>query len=217
MAMFEDRVDAGRRLADALVRHPAVQEAQHVVVLAIPRGGVPVGAEIAARLDAVLDVVVVRKLRSPANPELGVGAVAPDGYVDVDRALVERIGISEAQLEAEIAGRRAAVEERLAMYRQVVDAVDLAGAVVVVVDDGIATGGTARQACALARRQGAARVVLAAPVGPPGAEQSLADAADDVLLLDTPAEFMAVGQAYRDFDQLDDADALATLRAAQRA
>jgi putative phosphoribosyl transferase len=213
MQVFDDREDAGRHLAEALRTHPAITSAERLVVLAVPRGGLPVGAAVARALHADFDVAVSRKLRAPSNPEIGFGAVGGDGRVEVDRGIVERLGISEAQIEAEVADRRAAVARRLELYRSVASEVDLAGATVVVVDDGIATGGTAREACAIARRQGAEVVVLAVPVAPADAEERLAEAADHIVILSTPAEFLGVSQAYADFSSLDDDASIATLRA----
>jgi putative phosphoribosyl transferase len=212
MQVFEDRRDAGRKLAEALAARPRVRDAERLVVLGVPRGGLPVGAEVARTLGAAFDVVVVRKLRSPVNPELGFGAVGADGHVEIDEATVGRLGITREQVDAEVADRTAAVERRVALYRGVAPPVDLHGAVVIVVDDGIATGGTARQACAYARRGGAGAVILAVPVAPVSAAERLADAADEVLVLSTPAEFIAVGQGYSDFSQLSDEDAVEALR-----
>jgi putative phosphoribosyl transferase len=217
MEVFEDRQDAGRRLAEVLREDPDVRDGSRVVVLAIPRGGLPVGAEVARALKADFDVVVVRKLRAPHNPELGYGAVGPDGLVELDDELVERLGLSREQIDEEVADRLEAVRRRLEMYRSAAPAVDLDGAVVVIVDDGIATGATASQACAIARRAGASRVILAVPVAPEEALEELAGAADRVVVLSRPPEFLAVGQAYRDFDQLDDEAVLACLRAIARA
>lgn len=213
MRVFEDRNDAGEQLGDELVRRGIGGDGP-VVVLAIPRGGLPVAIHVARALDADFGVVVVRKLRSPHNPELGFGAVGPDGHVDIDQDLVARLGITEEQVNEEIADRREAVEQRLAMYRQHVADADLADATVVVVDDGIATGGTAAQALSLARRGGAKKVLLAVPVAPMGAMEQLEGLADEVIILSTPAEFLSVGQAYREFEQLDDAAALAAVDAA---
>lgn len=204
MQVFEDRRDAGRRLAETLADHPALRGADRIVVLAVPRGGLPVALEVASVLDADWDVVVVRKLRSPHNPELGFGAIGSDGHVDLNDDLVERLGITQEQIDREVADRRQEVARRLERYRAVRGPAQLEGATVVVTDDGIATGGTIKEACALARRQGAARVVVATPVAPPGVEQTLAESADDVVVLSQPTEFLAVGQAYRDFTQLDD-------------
>lgn len=217
MQVFDNRYDAGRRLAEVLRDHPLIADAERVVVLGVPRGGLPVGAAVAAELGADLDVVVARKLRVPRNPEVGFGAVGSDGFVEVDEATVRRLGITAEELEAEIADRRAAVQRRLDLYRSVARPVELTGVTVVVVDDGIATGGTARQACALARRKGAARIVLAVPVAPARAADELADVADEVVVLSTPAEFLGVGQAYADFEQLDDDAAVEALRSISRA
>ena len=213
MEVFDDRRDAGRRLGAHLAGH-LEPIAAPAVVLAIPRGGLPVGAEVARALGADFDVVVVRKLRAPHNPELGYGAVGPDGYVEMDEALVARLGLSREDVDREVADRREAVDRRLALYRSVAPAATVEGRRVIVVDDGVATGGTARQACGLARRLGAVEVILAVPVGPASARRLLGDVADSVVVLSEPAEFLAVGQAYRDFAQLDDETALAALREA---
>jgi putative phosphoribosyl transferase len=210
MQVFEDRRDAGRQLG-VVLRQRGDLAPERTVVLAIPRGGLPVGAEVALALGSQFDIAVVRKLRAPHNPELGFGAVGPNGQVIVDDELVARIGMSTEQVEAEIADRRSVVQERLAVYRAKVPGVDLGGKTAVVVDDGVATGGTARQACALAKRSGAERVILATPVAPQSVETRVSDVADDVVVLSQPQEFIAVGQAYRDFSQLDDAAALAII------
>jgi putative phosphoribosyl transferase len=217
MQVFEDRRDAGRKLAATLAEHPRVTGAERLVVLGVPRGGLPVGAEVARTLGAAFDVVVVRKLRCPANPELGFGAVGAGGFVQIDDATVERLGITEDEVAAEIADRTEAVERRLAVYREVAPPVDLADAVVIVVDDGIANGGTARQACEYARRGGAEAVVLAVPVAPENTAERLAGVTDEVIVLSSPAEFIAVGQAYSDFSPLSDDDAVAALRHANAA
>ena len=212
MDIFEDRRDAGRQLAEVLRRDEVLRGDQRLVVLAIPRGGLPVGVEVARALDAAFDVVVVRKLRTPQNPELGFGAVGCDGHVDIDQEMVARLGLTEDQIKAEIENRRALIGHRLELFRSVAPAVDLDGATAIVVDDGIATGGTAREACKLARRLGAATVILAVPVAPPGAADELRQAADRVIVLSEPAEFLAVGQAYKEFGQLDDEASLEALR-----
>lgn len=212
MQVFSDRTDAGRQLGARLRDEAAVTAADRVVVLAIPRGGLPVGAEVARALEAPIDVAVVRKLRSPANPELGYGAIDADGHVELDEEMVERLGITREEIDAEIADRQDRVRQRLELYREAASRTDMAGACVLVVDDGIATGGTARQACTFARRVGAARVVVAAPVGPADVEERLGDVADDVIVLVHPAEFLSVSQAYEDFSVLDDEAAVAAVK-----
>lgn len=212
MQVFSDRTDAGRQLGARLRDEAAVTAADRVVILAIPRGGLPVGAEVARALDAPIDVAVVRKLRSPANPELGYGAIDADGHVELDEEMVERLGITREEIDAEIADRQDRVRQRLELYREAASRTDMAGACVLVVDDGIATGGTARQACTFARRAGAARVVVAAPVGPADVEERLGDVADDVIVLVHPAEFLSVSQAYEDFSVLDDETAVAAVK-----
>lgn len=214
MALFRDRREAGIALAEAV--RARLGEGEAVVVLAIPRGGVPVGVEVALALGADLDVAVVRKLRVPARPELGFGAVGSDGHVELDAEIVERAGVSQEDIAREVADRRAVVGGRVRAYREILGAPDLDGAAAIVIDDGVATGGTARQACALARRMGAARVVLAVPVGPPDTRERMAGAADEVVVLTTPGDFRAVGQAYEDFTQLGDAEVGEMLRAAAR-
>ena len=212
MDVFEDRGEAGRHLAQALGAVPELSgKGRRVVVLAIPRGGVPVGVEVARTLGAKVAIAVIRKLRAPGNLELGYGAVGPDGFVEVDQGLVARLGLTQEQIDAEVVDRHAAVGRRLALYRQVADAVELSGATVVVVDDGIATGSTARWAIDYARRAGALAVVLAVPVAPRAVVEELGAAVDQIVVLSQPAEFLAVSQAYRDFAQLDDADVLEEL------
>jgi putative phosphoribosyl transferase len=211
MTVFENRREAGKLLAATLRDHAVLQGAKRLVVLAIPRGGLPVAAEVARELGAEFDVAVIRKLRSPHNLELDFGSVGADGHVDLDEAAVAELGLTQEQVDAEIADRQEAVRRRVELYRGVAQPADLAGATVLVVDDGIATGGTARPACLLARRQQAAKVVLAVPVAPRGIGEEFADVADAVVVLTEPAEFMAVDQAYREFAEIDDGDALAAL------
>ncbi len=213
MTVFEDRAEAGRLLAAAVRDAPALAGAERVVVLAIPRGGLPVAAAVAEDLRVPIDVVVVRRLRSPHNPEVSFGTVGADGHAEVDTDLVRSLGLSEEQVADELADRRAAVHRRVDLYRGVREPVSLEGAVVVVVDDGIDTGGTAREAISYVRRAGAARVVLAAPVAPRSVAEDLRAVADAVVVLSQPPEFLAVDQAYRDYDDLDDEAALASLAA----
>jgi putative phosphoribosyl transferase len=204
---FVDRVDAGRRLAERL-RHLAGGD---VVVLGLPRGGVPVAAEVAKALGAPLDVVVVRKLGVPFRPELGTGAIGEGGVRVVDKAVMRATRTTEAEL-AEVEEReRAELGRRVRRYRGSRPRVDVRGLTAVVVDDGIATGSTARAACLIARSLGAARVVLAVPVAPPGWTRHLDEVADELVALSTPGGFLGIGQFYEDFAQTTDAEVVACL------
>lgn len=204
--IFADRVEAGELLAKALVQHAGTS----CVVLAIPRGGVIVGEVVARALGAPLDVVVPRKIGAPGNPELGIGAVAP-GVRVLDASAVSLLRVSETYLEREIAAQEAEIERRQHAYRDGRPAHPVAGKVAIVVDDGVATGGTAVAALRWARAQAAARVVLAVPVAPPQTISRLEDEADEVVALETPEPFFAVGEWYRDFDQTTDQEVMAAL------
>jgi putative phosphoribosyl transferase len=208
---YRDRNDAGTRLAEAVtdvVDGP-------VVVLGIPRGGVLVAVPVARALGARLDVVVPKKLGAPFNPELGLGAVAP-GVRVLDENLIARLGVSADYLEGEIAREEAEIERRTAAYRAGRPPLDLAGSTAVVVDDGVATGGTATAAARWARVQGATTVVFAAPVGPPDTAARLGAACDRVVLLQAPHTFAAVGEWYDRFDQVTDDEVRAALAAVDR-
>lgn len=208
MTAFADRAEGGRRLADELVARGVEAD----VVLAVPRGGLPVGRAVADRLGVPLDVVVARKIGAPTNPELAVGAVASDGTTWLNEAILDALGVDEDYLEAGVERERAAAAEKLARYRGDRPPLDLAGKRVVVVDDGVATGATITACLREVRNAGAARVVLAAPVGPPDVVDRLRREADDVVVVSTPIAFGAVGQFYRSFDQVTDEEAREYLR-----
>jgi len=198
--LFNDRRDAGRRLARSL----AARDVPSPVVLGIPRGGVVVAFEVSRALGAPLDVVIPRKIGAPGNPELAIGAVAQDGTLVVDQALVKALDVSEGYLEEEAARQKAEIGRRLSLYRQGTSAVPLEGATVIVVDDGIATGATVLAALRGLRSGRPARLVLAVPVAPPDTLDRLAVEADEVICLATPEPFYAVGQFYRHFEQTAD-------------
>ncbi|WP_016701368.1 phosphoribosyltransferase [Actinoalloteichus spitiensis] len=199
---FTDRGDAGRRLAHRL--EPLAD--QDVVVLGLPRGGVPVAHQVATHLHRPLDVVVVRKLGVPGQPELGMGAVGEDGVRVINDHIRRRAGVDATHL-AEVEHReRAQVDSRAARFRRGRPRTPVAGRTVVLVDDGIATGSTARAAAQVVRAQGARRVVLAVPVAPPEAVDALRGEVDDLICLETPSVFLAVGQAYAHFEQTSDAE-----------
>ena len=173
------------------------------MILGIPRGGVEIGAVVAKALNAELDVVIPRKVGAPGNPELGLGAVA-EGVQVLDDHLVKMLGVAEDYLAREIEAQEEEIKRRSAAYRKDRPGPDLAGKVAVVVDDGVATGGTAVAALRWARAQGAAKVALAVPVAPKEAVKRLRREADQVYVLATPEPFYAVGQWYQDFPQVSD-------------
>jgi putative phosphoribosyl transferase len=208
--LFADRDDAGRRLSEQLEHLKGAD----VVVVGLPRGGVPVAAAVARRLSAPLDVIVVRKLGLPYQPELAMGAIG-EGHVRVmNLDVVHQSGVSDDEIMRVERRERAELERRAERFRAGRDPVPLRGKVVVVVDDGVATGSTAKAACLVARDHGAARVVLAAPVAPRSWTERLEAAADEYVTVATPEPFHAVGQFYERFDQTTDDEVVACLRAA---
>jgi putative phosphoribosyl transferase len=208
--VFADRDDARRRLA-ARLGH---LRGEPVVVLGLPRGGVLVASQVARALGAPLDVIVVRKLGVPFQPELGMGAVGEDRVRVINPEIIDRAGVSENELAAVQAREQAEVEARAARYRGGRPRQPLHGRVAVVVDDGIATGSTARAACQIARALGAARVVLAVPVAPPGWQERTGTDADEMVAVATPAGFLAIGQFYARFPQVADEEVIACLERA---
>jgi putative phosphoribosyl transferase len=203
--VFADRDDAGRRLA-ARLGH---LRGEPVVVLGLPRGGVPVASQMAQALGALLEVIVVRKLVVPFQPELGMGAVGEDGVRVINPEIINRAGVSETEVAAVQAREQAVVEARAARYRVRRPRQPLDGRVAVMVDDGIATGSTARAACQIARALGAARVVLAVPVAPPGWQARIGADADELVCAGTPEGFFAIGQFYAEFPQVADEEVIA--------
>jgi putative phosphoribosyl transferase len=198
---FIDRIEAGSRLAGLLQSLP---HAEDVVVLGLPRGGVPVAAQVAASLQAPLDVLVVRKLGVPAQPELAFGAIGEHGVRVVNQALVNSARLTDEDVARVERHERDELDQRVVRYREGRNPIPLAGRTAVIVDDGVATGSTARAACLVAREQGASRVVLAVPVAPRGWTSRLGDVADELVSVDTPRDLYAVGQFYVDFEATSD-------------
>lgn len=204
---FRDREQAGRLLAAKLER----LRGERPVVLGLTRGGVPVAFEVARALGAELDVIVVRKIGAPGSPEYAIGAIAEGGAVYVRREALIEVGLDEEELEA-LAGREAVeVARRVRAYRGDRPIAALAGRTVIVVDDGVATGATARAAARAARTHGAARVVLAAPVIAAASVAELREDFDELIAVDTPEPFYAVGLWYERFSQVSDAEVLRCL------
>ena len=210
--MFADRADAGRRLAVKL----SGLRSRDVVVLGLPRGGVPVAFQVAQSLQAPLDVIVVRKLGVPFQPELAMGAIGEGGVRVVNQSVVDAAGVTSQQFAAVEQSERRELSRRVARFRGGRAPVPLDGKTAVVVDDGIATGSTARAACQVARALGAARVVLATPVAPPDTVAELHRYADQVVCLHTPRFFRSIGEFYADFTQTTDSEVNALLARASR-
>lgn len=208
--MFADRREAGRQLAHRLIRNASLEP----LVVGLPRGGVPVAAEVADRLGAELDVIVVRKLGCPWQPELGIGAIAEGGVRVLNDALVEEVGIGRDQLDAETAREEAELARRVGRYRGDRAPISVANRVVIVVDDGLATGYTARAAIEALRRRGARRVILAVPVAPEDSIAAMRDVADEVVVVDVPSWFLSIGEFYEDFRQTSDAEVVGLLQRA---
>lgn len=207
---FRDRKEAGEKLAAALTRF----RNKDCIVLALPRGGVPVAAEVARALGAPLDILLVRKIGAPNAPEFAIGAVVDGGAPIVVRNEHAAGAASEAQFRAICARELAEIERRRKLYRGNRPAPDPKGRTVIVVDDGLATGSTMRAALQATRQRGPKTLVMAVPVAPPEALAELRDAADEIVCLESPADFGAVGYYYDDFRQLSDGDVIAVLERA---
>ncbi|QZX99070.1 phosphoribosyltransferase [Halobaculum rubrum] len=201
--MFDNRTDAGERLADLLVERGVEAD----VVLAVPRGGLPLGRVVADRLGVPLDIVSARKIGAPWNPELAIGAVASDGSAWLNDELIAQSGIDDGDVADRREREREAARERVDEYRGDRPPMDLTGKRVVVVDDGVATGATMHACLRQVAAAGADRVVLAVPVAPPDTLRDLESEADEVVCVETPSQFGAVGRFYRTFDQVTDEQA----------
>lgn len=209
--MFDDRVDAGRLLArELLTRYPELVD-ERPIVLAIPRGGVVVGREVANALGAPLDVCVARKLGAPDHEELGIGAIASDGTRVLDRELIDTLGVPDSYIEDITRRERAELERRVRRYRGDRPAPVLGGRAVIVVDDGLATGVTARAALIALRKSGPRILIFAAPVCSPQGAESLAADCDDVVCALCPESFGGVGEWYREFEQIEDGEVVELL------
>jgi putative phosphoribosyl transferase len=207
-AAFADRVEAGRLLAAELKEYAG----KKAVVLGIPRGGMAVAREIAVGIEAELDIVLSRKLRSPGQPELAFGAISEDGQVSLNQEVVQMLDISPDYIESEKAFQMAEITRRNRIFREARPRVPLDGRIVIITDDGVATGATFKAALVAARHENPNKLIAALPVGPEDTIKSLAKNADEMICLRSPEVFSAVGQFYRRFEQLEDEDVLEILR-----
>jgi predicted phosphoribosyltransferase len=211
MPLFRDRRDAGRQLAATLAHYAKDPDA---IVLALPRGGVPVAYELATRLELPLDVLVVRKLGVPDQPELAMGAIASGGIRVVDERVIEMLGISQEAFAQVEARERAEIERRERDLRPSRPPLELANRIAILVDDGLATGSTMAAAIEAVRARGPARIVVAVPVAPPEVLEMLASRTDEVVCMHAPDHMYAVGAWYEDFSQVSDDEVRALLEAA---
>ncbi len=208
---YADRRDAGRRLAEAL---SFLKGRPDLLVLAVPRGGVVVGTEVARALGAPLDVIIARKIGAPDNPELAIGAVAADGTLVLDEDLVGRLGVSDSYIKAATERDRQEIERRLRAYRGDRPPPAVEGKTVVLVDDGVATGATTLAAIRSLRKQHPRELILAVPVGPPETIAMLNREVDRTVVLQTPELFWAVGAFYQAFEQTTDEEVVDLLKEA---
>lgn len=204
---FANRTDAGERLATVLAEHEIAAD----LVLAIPRGGLPIGRAVADSLSIPLDIIVARKIGAPENPELAIGSVGADGSVWRNEDLIARLGVSENYIEQTAACEERAAQEKRDRYRTDRTSPDLAGRTTLIVDDGVATGATAIACVRQARAESAGHVIVAVPVAPPEVISDLEAVADAVIALETPERFGAVGRFYRSFEQVPDEEAITYL------
>ncbi|MGE3151594.1 MAG: phosphoribosyltransferase [Nitrospiraceae bacterium] len=212
--LFKDRRDAGRQLAQALQRY---RNATQTLVLALPRGGLVVAYEISLALHLPLDVLVTRKLGTPGNPELAMGALSETGYRHLNRDVLDSYNVPARELEEEVHRQQREIARRIERYRQGHALPALAGWTVILVDDGIATGATFYASLAALREMKVGRLVAAVPVGPDRTQEDLRGLVEEVVILYTPASFYGIGQFYADFHQIDDEEVLACLEGARAA
>jgi putative phosphoribosyl transferase len=211
--LYRDRADAGRELAKKLAEY---RDRDDVIVLALPRGGVPVAYEVASALRAPLDVFVVRKLGTPGQPELAMGAIAPGGVRVLNHDVVEALGVPEYMIEEVARAEAEELQRRERLYRGARPPLEVLGKTVIVVDDGLATGSTMRAAAAALKQKGAKKTVVAVPVAAAASCESLRSEVDELVCGATPEPFWAVGQWYRNFGQTSDEEVRALLETSER-
>lgn len=207
--MFRNRIDAGIQLARRLIQY---QEREDVLILALPRGGVVTGFEISRSLNMPLDVLIVRKIGAPLQPELAVGAVSETGTVVLNQSVVSAYSISKDYIDDEIQRQKEEISRRVKLYRMGRGIRDLEGKTIILVDDGVATGATMKAAIATLKREKIKRLVVALPVAPPESATEIKAMVDELICIETPLYFMAVGNHYIDFSQVSDEEVIEILQ-----
>ena len=210
--MYRDRTEAGKELAQSLYKY----KGEDLIILAIPRGGVVVAKEVAEALDAPMDLIIPRKIGAPSNKELAIGAVVDRDHAIIDRELAARLNVSDEYLRREIDRQVDEIKRRRLMYMGSQEESDLKDKVAILVDDGLATGSTAKAAIKLVRSMKPKKLIIAIPVGPKDTVALLENMVDEVICLDSPASFYAVGQVYEDFEQVTDDEVVVVLSSLKR-
>jgi predicted phosphoribosyltransferase len=210
--IFYDRHDAGKQLGEVLKE---MEIEDDILVLALPRGGVPVGYEVARALGVPLDVWVTRKIGAPGNPEFAIGAVASDGTLILDEEVVEQLNIPREYIDAEVERQLAEIERRMKLYRKGRPMPRIEGRTIILTDDGVATGSTVRASLEALRKHNPKQLILAVGVGPPSTIRQLEEVADQVVVLATPEPFWAVGRFFRHFEQTSDEEVIRLLEEAR--
>jgi putative phosphoribosyl transferase len=206
--IFGDRKEAGVELASRLKDY---MDTEGVIVLALPRGGVVTGREVASYLNCPIDVIIVRKVGYPGQPEFAIGAVSETGTVVLNERVISSYDVSEEYVEEEVARQKEEVERRVSLYRKGQRLPDLKDKKVILVDDGVATGSTIKAAISTLKDEGLKKLIVAVPVAPPATVVEIERMVDEVVCLETPADFMAVGGYYRDFGQVTDEEVIEVL------
>ena len=212
MKIFADRREAGAELATRLESY---RDTEGVMVLALPRGGVVTGSAVAAYLNCRLDVIIIRKVGFPGQPEFAIGAVSETGTVVLNEQVVSSYGVSTEYVEEEVSRQKHELERRVELYRKGKRLPELKGKTIILVDDGVATGASMKTAISTLKEEGIEKLVVAVPVAPPSTVMELEEMTDEVVCLETPADFMAVGGYYRDFTQVTDEEVIEVLAGGQ--
>jgi len=211
-ALFKDRHDAGKQLAERLIRY---KEGKDAIIITLPRGGVVVGYDISLALRLPLDVLITRKLGTPSNPELAMGALAETGYRHMNQEVIRAYGVSKAELEEEVRRQQSEIDRRIRRYREGRALPPLKGQTVILVDDGIATGATFFASLGALLKAETTRIVAAVPVAPPRVVAELKSLVDEIVVLHTSEWFFGIGQFYEEFLQVEDDEVMTCLEGAR--